>query len=461
MKTQAEIIAEFAENICFEDIPSAVIERVKLHLIDILGIGIAASGLEYAKSIMKTVRSWGGEPQSTVMLYGDRLPTSSTVLANASFTHGLDYDDTHAESVTHASSCVAPTALSVGESLKSDGKKILTAMVLGYEVMTRIGLAAPGAFHHHGYHPTPICGTFAAGIIAGKLMGLDAIALKNTLGICGSQAAGIQAFLDDGSWTKRFHAGWASHSGVIAAQLAENNFFGPKSVLEGRYGIFNTHLGEGSFDPARLTKGLGMEWETLRISFKPYPVCHFSHACMNSAKTLKHDYQLEVEDISKIEALVPRTIIPIVCEPLAEKHTPQTTYGALFSLPFCIATILVRDRARLDDFKEDALRNDNVLSVAAKVKYREEPWPEFPKYFSGGVKLSLKDGRVLEHREKINYGHPDNPMKISEVRDKFFNNALPALPQAQLEEIAEMIMHLEKIHDLGELTALLVKRQNG
>ena len=457
MKTQAQIIADFSEKICFEDIPSAVIERAKLHLIDILGIGLAASGLEYADSILKTVRSWGGTPQSTVFRYGDRLPMHSAVLANASFTHGLDFDDTHAGSVTHVSSCVVPTALTVGEALKADGKKALTAIVLGYEVMTRIGLAAPGAFHHHGYHPTPICGTFAAGIIAGKLMGLNADALKNTLGICGSQAAGIQAFLDDGSWTKRFHAGWATHSGVIAAQLAENNFFGPKSVLEGRYGLFSTHLGKGNFDPARLTQGLGEEWESLRISFKPYPVCHFSHACMNSAKIIKQEHKIDPEDIAEIEALAPGTIIPIVCEPLAEKQAPQTTYGALFSLPFCIATMLVEDHARLENFKEEALKNSKVLAVAAKVKYKEEPWPDFPKYFSGGVKLTLKDGRTFTHREAINYGHPENPMKTSEVKDKFFANASPVLPRAQLEGIIDVITHLENMPSLEKLAALLVK----
>jgi 2-methylcitrate dehydratase PrpD len=125
--TQAQHLAAFAERLKFEDIPAEVIARAKLHILDILGIGLAASDLEYARLIVETVRAWGGHPQSTIMRYGDRLPIPSAVLANGSFTHGLDFDDTHAESITHASTCVVPPAVAVGEALGVDGKAMLTA----------------------------------------------------------------------------------------------------------------------------------------------------------------------------------------------------------------------------------------------------------------------------------------------------------------------------------------------
>lgn len=457
MSSASQVLAEFAESLKFEDIPPTVIDQVRLHLLDALGIGLAASGLQYAVSILETIRSWGGHPESTVMRYGDKLPMHSVGLANASFVHGLDFDDTHAESITHVSACVVPAAMTVGEALKSNGRDVLTAMVLGYEVMARIGLTAPGGFHHHGFHPTPICGTFAAGVIAAKLMGLTAEKIKNALGICGSQASGIQAFLDDGSWTKRLHAGWAVHSGIIAAQMAEKKFFGPKSVLEGRYGLFATHLGKDNFDPSRLTKDLGKKWETLQISFKPYPVCHFSHACMNAARTLQQKYNLQTEDIDRIEALVPETIVPIVCEPLAEKQKPETTYGAQFSLPFCIGTILVKKQALLEDFEETELHNQEILHIAAKVNYRIEAWPHFPKYFSGGVRIRLKDGRIVEQRQEINYGHPENPLQFVDAKKKFFDNGSGVLPEHRLDEIIESISGIEDMPTIERLTALLVK----
>jgi 2-methylcitrate dehydratase PrpD len=456
MTTHAYRLAEFGERLKFDDIPSDVIARAKLHILDILGIGLAASGMEYAQAIIETARAWGGEPQSTVVRYGDRLPIPSAVLANGSFTHGLDFDDTHPESITHASSCVVPPALAVGEALHVDGKAMLTAAVAGYEVVTRLGAAAPGAFHHHGYHATPICGAFGAGMVTGKLMGLPAEMLVHTLGVCGSQAAGIQAFLDDGSWTKRLHPGWAAHSGVIAAQLAARGFQAPATVLEGRFGLYATHVGSDAFDPARLLRGLGEEWETARIAFKPYPVCHFSHASMDAALILQREYGIQPDDIVSGEVLVPQDIVPIVCEPLADKHAPATTYGALFSLPFCVATNLVHGHARLDSFTETALQDREVLQLARKVGFAVEPWPEFPRYFCGGMRFTLRDGRTVEHREAINRGHPDNPMQLHEVQEKFRDNARRALPDDRIAAVIETVDRLEELPSVAELAALLV-----
>ena len=456
MATRAQLLAEFAQRLQFEDVPTEIMARAKLHILDILGIGLAASDMEYARMIVETVRSWGGYPQSTVLRYGDRLPTPSVVLANGSFTHGLDFDDTHAESITHASSCVVPPALALGEACHADGKAMLTAAVVGYEVIARIGAAAPGGFHHQGYHATPICGTFAAGMVAGKLMGLPAPALAHTLGVCGSQAAGLQAFLDDGSWTKRLHPGWAGHSGVVAAQLASRGFQAPKTVLEGRFGLFATHVGSDAFDPERLTRGLGQEWETARIAFKPYPVCHFSHASMDAALSLQHEYQLQPADIFSGEALVPEHIVPIVCEPLVDKHAPMTTYGALFSLPFCVATNLVHGQARLEHFTPEALQDQDVLGLTARIGYRVESWPRFPQYFSGGMRLTLRDGRTVERRETTNRGHPDNPMPAAEVQEKFRDNALRALPAPRVEAIIDTVQRLETLSSVAELAALCV-----
>jgi 2-methylcitrate dehydratase PrpD len=456
METVSRKLAAFAASLRYEHIPSQVIDEIKLHILDTLGIGLAASDLEYAHQILDTVRSWAGPPECTVMNYGDVLPATSAVLANASFAHGLDYDDTHTESITHASACVVPAALAMGEKLHAGGKTVLAAAVAGYETMTRIGLAAPGGFHKHGYHATPICGTFAAGMIAGKLTGLSADALANAMGICGSQAAGLQAFLDDGSWTKRLHAGWAVHSGIVAAQLAGRGFRGPETVIEGRYGVLASHLGPGGFDPERILLHLGETWEASRIALKPYPVCHFSHASMDAARILIKEHRLGPDDIADGAALVPEKIVPIVCEPLEDKQAPATVYGALFSLPFCIATIAVYGKAGLEQFTEAALRDERVLAVAKRIGYRVTAWPQFPRYFSGGAELTLRDGRRLEHLEPINRGNPDNPLGPDEVRRKFRENAARVLPDDRIAMIIETVDRLERLADVAELAAMFV-----
>ena len=220
METMSDKLARFAAGLSYEDIPGQVIEKSKLHLLDALGIGLAATREPYADAVTKTARDWGGAPQATVWRYGDKLPVAHASMVNGSYVHGLDFDDTHTDSITHMSACVVPTALAAGEAAGASGQEILAAMVTGYEVIARIGGAAPGAFHAEGYHATPICGAFGAAAVMGRLMNHSPEAIANAFGVCGSQAAGIQEFLDDGSWVKRFHPGWASHAGVTAAQIA-------------------------------------------------------------------------------------------------------------------------------------------------------------------------------------------------------------------------------------------------
>jgi 2-methylcitrate dehydratase PrpD len=457
MATAGERLAEFAAGLRFEDIPQPVLSKAKQHILDILGIGLAASQLPYAAMLSTLVRQWQGKPESTVLVYGDKVPAPSAVLANGSFSHGLDFDDTHTASITHASTCVVPAALAVGEAVGADGKALLTATIIGYETIARIGLAAPGKFHHRGYHATPLCGTFAAALTAGKLLGLPAEALASALGICGSQAAGIQEFLDDGSWTKRLHPGWAGHSGVVAAQLASLGFKGPHKVLEGRFGLLSTHVGTQQFDPAPLTAGLGTTWETLRIAFKPYPCCHFNHAYMDAAQQLMREHRFTPQDIAEIECIVPHEEAPIVCEPPEIKIAPPTTYAALFSLPYCMAVSLVEGKAGLDEFSETKIRDRRILDAASRIRHRVGEIPEFPASLPGWVKVRLRDGRVFEKREPINRGHPENPMPTADVQAKFRDNAQRALPATQLEAIIPLIDRLEELPRLVDLMALCVK----
>jgi 2-methylcitrate dehydratase PrpD len=457
MTTAAERLAEFAAGLRFEDIPQPVIAKAKQHILDILGISLAASQLPYASMLSSLVRQWQGKPESTILVYGDKVPAPSAVLANGSFSHGLDFDDTHTASITHASTCVVPAALAVGEAVGADGKTLLTAAVAGYETIARIGLAAPGKFHDRGYHATPLCGTFAAALTAGKLLGHKADAMASALGICGSQAAGIQEFLDDGSWTKRLHPGWAGHSGVIAAQLAGLGFKGPHKVLEGRFGLFSTHLGAGNFAEASLTAGLGTTWETLRIAFKPYPCCHFNHAYMDAAQQLMREHRFSPQDIAELECIVPHEEAIVVCEPSAIKVAPPTTYAALFSLPYCIAVLLVEGKAGLDEFSEMKIKEPRILAVAERIRHRVEEVPEFPASLPGWVTLRLQDGRTFERREPVNRGHPDNPMATAEVQAKFRDNARRTLPATQVEAIIQMVDRLEELSCLVDLTALCVK----
>src|SRR5207247_585010 len=164
-----------------------------------------------------------------------------------------------------------------------------------------------------------------APLAAGKSLGLDASRLTAAVGIAGSMASGVMEFLEDGSWVKRLHPGWAAQSGIQAAALAQGGFTGPATALEGRLGFYRAALGDVP-DIAKQLKNLGGEWETVRSSFKLYPCCHLNHAYLDAVARLKRAEGLRPEQVEEVECLVPAGEIPIVCEPAAAKLRPRSPY---------------------------------------------------------------------------------------------------------------------------------------
>lgn len=453
MGSWAESFAEFTQRLSFEAIPRQVIENVKLRCLDILGIALASTVQDFAPSVLDMTERWGGGGECTVL--GTKLTASPplAILANGSLAHGLDYDDTHTASITHASAVVVPTALALGESLGLDGRSVLTAAVAGYEAITRIGMAAPGAFHARGWHATAVCGTFAATLVAGKCLRLDRRQLIAALGISGSFASGVLEHLEDGSWVKRIHPGWAGHSGALAAGLARGGFTGPASILEGRFGFYSTFLGQ-RVDLAPGLATLGLEWETLRVAFKPYPCCHYNHAYMDAAVGLKREHGFTPGEIEEVECLVPAGQVPIVCEPAPAKRRPRTSYDAQFSLPFSVALALAEPEVWVDSYASERLGDPRLLALADRVSYSVDPSSEFPKSFPGWVKIRLKDGRLLEAREPVNRGSPENPLPPEAIVAKFRRNAGRILPAAQVALLEREVLALDSSSNVRSLLAL-------
>jgi 2-methylcitrate dehydratase PrpD len=286
--------------------------------------------------------------------------------------------------------------------------------------------------------------------------------MANAMGICGSFASGILEFLADGSWVKPIHAGWAAHAGIIAAQLAKKGLTGPHTVLEGRLGLYNTHVGIENVKKDKLIVGLGKSWETLKISIKPYPSCHFTHSFMDAALNIKKKYGINPNDISYILCLVPQVIVNIVCEPITIKQNPQTDYDAKFSLPFTVAMILLRDKAGLDEFNDMTIKDPEILSLARKVRYEIDPNCEFPSasYIPGWVKIAMKNGIIYEEKIKFNRGSPENPLSAYEASSKFLANVTPLMSRKKAESIVNTIRKIDKLKDIRELINLCNLKTN-
>ncbi len=232
MERYSESVAAFVRDLTLESIPPEVTRKAKLIFLDALGIALASSTMDFGGMVLDVARALGGPADSRLIGRPDRVAAANAVLANGTLAHGLDYDDTLEEAIVHTGCCAAMTALAVGEEVKADGKKVLEATVAATEVMSKVGLVAPGKFHARSFHPTALCSTFGAAAAAGKLYGLERSNWINAFGICGSQSSGIIEYLADGTWTKRLHPGWSAHGGVIAVLLAGKGFL--LSGLRGR-----------------------------------------------------------------------------------------------------------------------------------------------------------------------------------------------------------------------------------
>jgi 2-methylcitrate dehydratase PrpD len=450
--TLAERLADFAADLTFDALPAPVVANVKLRALDVLGIALAASTHEVGPPMRAGLEAWAGRGECTVIGAKFTASVPIAIMLNGTLAHGLDFDDTHAPSVTHASAVVIPTVLALGEAGGLDGRAVITAAVAGYETIARIGMGAPAAFHERGWHATSTCGTFAAAVAAGVCERLDRAGLTSALGIAGSFASGVMEFLADGSWVKRLHPGWAGQAGATAAALARAGFPGPATILEGRYGLYRTFV--DAEPDLRPFETLGRTWETLNTGFKPYPACHYLHAFLDCALTLRQRHGLAPEAIAAIECLVPPSGMPIVAEPRDAKLRPRTSYDAQFSLPYSVAAAFVDGRVDLDTYASERLTDRRVLELAERVTCRPDPDSTFPNGFPGWVRVRLSDGRTVEAREPDGRGGPARPLPEGAIVEKFRANAGRVLPASRVSELERATLALDTLADVRSLMPL-------
>ncbi len=287
-----------------------------------------------------------------------------------------------------------------------------------------------------------------------KLYHLELAQWVDAFGICGSQSSGIIEYLADGTWTKRLHPGWSAHGGVVAAMLARRGFRGPAAVFEGTHGFYNAFAGVKDPDLGRLGE-IGKSWEIPRLTFKTYPCGSISHPYMDCAERLRRKYSLKPDDIAEVVCPTAEGVVHRLWEPLKDKQRPVSGYGAKFALPYSIAVILARGRAGLAEFSDEAIRDEEVLGLADRVRYELDPAIDYPRHLSGHVKIRLKDGRVLEENQPYPRGGFEAPLAPEEIEEKFRANASLAIKKEKAEELVSMMRKLEDLPEIAVLADLL------
>jgi 2-methylcitrate dehydratase PrpD len=444
-RTLSEQLSQFALQLSYDAIPAPVRERAKHLILDSVGIGLASTKYPFATVSLSALEELG-TGQSAVIGIGRRLSLRDAVLMNGILIHGLDFDDTHSRGVIHATCSSFPCALALADRENADGKTLLSTYIAAVEVATRLGSVAKGGFHQVGFHPTGLIGAFGCALATAKILGLDEDRATMAQGIVLSMASGSLEFLEDGAWTKRMHPGWAGVAGITAATLAKHGFVGPRGAYDGRFGLYASHLGN-HFEQADLglaTENLGQSWQIEEVAVKPMPACHFTHAAADAAIALHKAYGLPAKAIRRVRVLVPQEVVKTVCEPVANKRNPANSYDAQFSIPYMVATGLLKGRFTLAELEDEALNDSAVLGLASRIDYEIDPASTFPRHYTGEVIVDTEDGRSLRHREGLNRGCADRPLSNNEVVEKFLDNARRAVPDSAAERILDAVLNLDR-----------------
>lgn len=452
----ARHVARFAANLDYDAIPARVKDRARIQILDAIGVGLASNAYPFSARAIDGIRALGGAGDCAVLGRSDRLPMRDAALANGILIHGLDFDDTHIASIVHATAACLPCAMSLGQHLDVGGRDLLVAYVAGMEVAIRIGASVKGGFHHAGFHGTGIVSHFSSAIVAGKLLALTEEQLVSAQGIAASTASGVQVFLEEGAWTKRFHPGWGAVAGITAAHLAKHGFVGPSRPYEGKFGLLQSHLQAhlGDADPDMIADALGERWDLADTAIKPYPVCHFIHGAADAALQLRQ----EVADAAMIRAVrirLPAPTLPIVAEPVASKARPQTEYAAKFSAPYVVSTCLLRGRFGLAELEPAAMADEQVLALCARSVCEADPETGYPAYFSGGVEVELADGRRLHRHVRVNSGAGERALDVAGASDKFLQAAGMHLSAAAAQRACDAVLALDTKDWRGTMAALV------
>jgi 2-methylcitrate dehydratase PrpD len=441
-------LAEFNSQLTYEQISANALKNVKKCLLDSLGCAFFGALTECGKIVNDFVQSQEGVHEATLWSTDFVGPAANVVLGNGTMIHSFDFDDYHMTKI-HIGAVVIPAALAIGEKEHIDGKKLLTAIVSGYETMIHLSRAInPGASRLKGWHLTGTCGTFAASVAAGNIWQLDSNKMANAIGMAGTQSAGLWAFTADGSLSKRFHPGRSAQSGILAASLARRGYRGPTKILEAEDGGFFKATSY-DYDFSKVTEGLGEKFDTEDVVIKPYPAAGSLHSSIEAALIIMKKNEIDIERIKKVN-VYNSEIVNFQC---GFDYSPMGPLQAQMSLKYCVARSILDGMVTIAQFREDKLSDPVAVNLSKRVKFVRHAEIDniYPREFPSIVEIVTNDGRKYEARVDYPKGSKENPMTWEDVQDKFKIHASDMIGEEKVNTIIDIIMHLEDIKDISDL----------
>ena len=448
----AEKFSEWVHKLKINDIPEEVVNKLQLVVMDSFGLMVSAKDEQYIKSLISALQETG---DCTLVGHNTKVNPFNAAIINGTAIHGEDFDDTFEGTPVHVGSVMVPAMLSSAQAKNLDGEKFLKGLVVGSELICRLALVAPTAVHRQGFHPTAIFGAFGSSIGVSSLLGNSINEMSSGLGIVGSMASGIIEYLAEGTSTKRLHPGWAAGCGWQSANFAKSGFLGPRTVFEGQHGVFYSFAKNNiEADFSHIISELGNRWETKNLALKPYACGTMAQPFIDCAIKLRGKID-NIDKIDKVIASVGEGTVHRLWEPLEEKQNPSTPYGAKFSVPYCISIGLIKGSAGLNEFTDKYLKNSDVIKLASKINYEINPKDEYPRHYTGKIKLIMKDGTVYSSSQECLRGGKRDPLSTDEVRKKFEANLKFAnVKSSEIERLYDFVKNIFKSKNLKDINEI-------
>lgn len=452
------VFAKFATQTRFEDFPAKVIANTKRSIFDTVGVMLAGGGPDaQAHRIAQMLAAWGGAPTGTVIGHDMKLPAPHAAFANAAMAHQYDFDDVHDEAVAHPTSSSFSGALAAAQEMPgATGRELLASVLVGNEVVCRVGLAIKGALYDYVWIWPAVVAIWGATTASARVMGLTADQLQSAYGLTLHQTGTtLQCHHGPGSDVRGFRDGFGARNGVTAAYMARAGLRGDPEAFEGKYGFYGAFF-KGEYDRERLLAGLGQHYAAERISIKAWASARETHATLQALLELRERHGIDPAAIERVVMRVGETNMRF-CEPGAARRRPTVRMDALCALPFCASVALIHGGVPLGAFSENGMRDERVLALAERIAWQADEALSHGTVEGGDVEISLRNGQTFRHQVRHGMGHPDFPVSDELLVRKFIDCAALAtcsVSESQVREFWEMVQKLEDI-SVAEFSAAL------
>jgi len=454
-KSVSRQIAEFAVNLQYEDLPDKVVHEVKRYLYDSVGCAFGGYHTRDVNILRDIYMNMGGNPEATLIAFGDKIPAVNATLVNSLMIRALDYNDIYwKEDPSHPSDLI-PATLAAGELADADMKTVITAIVLAYEFEQRLcEFAVPGVRERKWHHATLT--QFASPIAAGKALGLNVDQMVNAIGISGSHNHTIGC-PTAGKLTmmKNTVDPMAVQSGVLAALMAQKGYSGTEAVFEGKEGLMDVFGPDWDMD--KLIGGLGEKFKILECGMKAFPTEALTHTHITAVLKVVRDNNISYDQVDEVIITTIARACDILFDP--HKYRPESRETADHSLPYCLAAAIVDHKITTDTFSDEKLKDERIWQVIDKIK--GEASLEFEKMFPAKQpsKAIIRTTDGKEYSEYLEYpkGDPREAMSENDLDDKYNSLSAKLLTSDKQEAMKKLIFSCENVSARDFMAGLSAK----